>query len=78
MGGSKNGSKRNLPSNLIVLCHNFNTLIESDAKAAQRARAFGYKLESWQDPLMCPVWDALAGRWVLFDNDYGSIVLVTD
>ena len=72
MGGAGANSKRNKPSNLLVLCSAFNGLIESDPDAAQEARARGYKLESWQDPLMQPVWDSLRSKWLFLDDSYGS------
>jgi hypothetical protein len=72
MGGAGIASKRNKPSNLIVLCHNFNSLIESDAKSAEIARLNGWKLSSWQDPLLVPVWDSVRSVWVLLDDDFRS------
>lgn len=71
-GGSGANSKRNQPSNLVVLCSDYNQRMESDADTAQQARARGYKLESWQDPQMVPVWDAVRSKWMFLDNQYGS------
>jgi hypothetical protein len=72
MGGAGKHSKRNKPSNLIVLCSAFNGLIESDAESALKALQGGYKLESWQDPLLVPVWDSVRSVWVLLDDDFRS------
>lgn len=71
MGGSK---KRDVPSNLIVLCSAQNTAIESNAAAAKVAKQFGWKLESWQAPLAQPVYDMVSGVWYLLDDSYGRIV----
>lgn len=76
MGGAGIASKRNRSSNLIVLCHNFNSLIESDANAAQEARARGWKLQSWQDPLFEPVWDSVHSMWLSLDDQFGSVALL--
>lgn len=71
MGGSK---KRDVPSNLVVLCSAQNTAIESNVAAAKLAKEFGWKLESWQDPIAEPIYDAMSGVWYLLDNSYGRIV----
>lgn len=66
MGGSK---LRNGKSNLLVFCSLANGLIESDANLAQEARAYGWKLPSWVDPLYEPAYDVFSGSWYLLDND---------
>lgn len=71
-GGAGIHSKRNQPSNVVVMCSAFNTLMESDADAAQEAVARGWKLRSFEDPTMRPVWDAMRCRWMFLDNQYGS------
>ena len=76
MGGAGTASKRNKPSNLIVLCSAFNGLIESDADAAQEAGARGWKLQSWQDPLFEPVWDSVHSMWLSLDDEFGSVALL--
>lgn len=76
MGGAGTASKRNQPSNLVVLCSAFNQAIEQDADAAQLAVSRGYKLRSWQDPLFVPVWDAVHGLWLSLDDAYGSVALL--
>ena len=73
MGGSK---KRDGTANLVILCSQFNGLIESNAQAAAMAKRYGWKLESWQDPLEIPVTDLCSGVAYLLDNDYGRTVLV--
>lgn len=72
MGGSK---LRDQPSNFVLLCSLFNGLIESDAHWAQVAKRRGWKLESWQDTLKEPVFDAMSGTWFMFDDDYGRVVV---
>jgi hypothetical protein len=76
MGGAGKGSNRHLPSNLIVLCHNFNSLIESDAEAAREARARGWKLQSWQNPSVEPVWSQVKSEWLRLDDKFGFVALL--
>lgn len=68
MGGAPDLDR---PSNLIILCSWFNGLIERNVEAARYARAMGWKLRSWDDPLAVPYFDALAGAWWLPDDDGG-------
>jgi hypothetical protein len=63
---------RNRPSNIITICSYYNQLIESNADAAQEALARGWRLASWQDPLMVPVWYAHRNRWMFLDDNFGS------
>lgn len=72
MGGSK---ARDVPSNIVVLCSLLNGQIESDARYAATARRYGWKLDSWDDPLEVPVYDTLKGEWHLLDNEYGYKVV---
>jgi hypothetical protein len=73
MGGSK---ERDVPSNIVLLCSEFNGLIESDAHAADRARMFGWKLSTWEDPKSALVFDFMAGESFLLDDGWGrSLVL---
>lgn len=73
MGGSAAGS---IPSNVIVLCSKFNQQIESDARAAQLAISFGWKLEQYQDPEDMPVYDYAAHQWFYLTNDYQRVTAV--
>lgn len=68
MGGSK---LRERPSNVVAFCSLTNGLIESDAQMAQDARWFGWKLETWEDPLETPIYDRSTGHWYLLDDSYG-------
>lgn len=72
MGGSKLLDR---PSNLVVLCSRLNSLIESDHRWAQVARDYGWKLERWQIPEECPVFDARAGVWLVLDNSFGIVTI---
>lgn len=67
MGGSK---VRDVPSNIVVLCSDFNSRIESNYVAAAKAKRMGWKLESWQDPKQEPVWDCISGEWYVLADDY--------
>jgi len=60
MGGSK---ARHEPSNIIVMCSTVNGLMESDPIVATMAREFGWKLESWQNPVEVPVFHATESKW---------------
>jgi len=66
-GGSK---KSEVASNVVILCSLFNGLIESDAKAAGMAKRYGWKLSRYDNPAESPVYDLVAGKWFLLDNNY--------
>lgn len=75
MGGSKS---LNRASNLIVLCSDMNSRIESDADVAESAKRNGWKLERWQEPLLEPVWYATEGRWYLLDDFHERSVYLSE
>jgi hypothetical protein len=68
MGGSK---KRDNPANIILVCSILNGLMESDSKWASTARQWGFKLDSWQDPLKVPVLRVTSGEWFRLTDSYG-------
>jgi hypothetical protein len=67
MGGSK---KRDVPSNIIVLCSELNSLIESNAHYARAALDKGWKLSTHANPEDSPVYDANLGAWFLLTDDF--------
>lgn len=67
MGGSK---ARDVPSNIITICQGFNSLMESDADAAQLAIANGWKLRAGDDPQRVTVYDSTDGLSYLLDNEF--------
>lgn len=67
MGGSK---VRDVPSNIIVFCSDFNDKVESNYVAAAKAKRLGWKLESWQVPAETPVWDNTTWEWYVLADDY--------
>ena len=67
MGGSK---VRDVPSNVIVICSAFNTVMESDPVAASLARSYGWKLRAGDDPLLVPVFGP--GGWFFLDNKFNK------
>lgn len=71
MGGSK---IRDVPSNIISMCHDMNNRMESDPHAAAVAREYGWKLSTSSDPKRMPFWHAVRGQWLLIDNDFGIVV----
>lgn len=75
MGGSKLLDR---PSNIIVLCSDLNSRIESDAEVADYARQNGWKIDRWQDPDFEPVWYATEGRWYLLDDFYERSAYLSD
>jgi len=72
MGGSKTRGED--PANVIVLCSEINTKLESDSRCAALGRSYGWKLNSWSNPASCPVYDAYTGVWWVLDSDYGKQV----
>jgi hypothetical protein len=75
MGGSK---LRDGSENLIVLCSEMNGLIESDSRAAELAKKYGWKLESWEKPLEIPVHDLVSGVAYLLNNSFGRKVMLLE
>lgn len=71
MGGSK---VLDIPANIIVFDSVRNGLIESDPQWAEQARNYGWKLESWQDPLTSPVFEVMTATWWMLDNEFGRRV----
>jgi 5-methylcytosine-specific restriction endonuclease McrA len=59
MGGSK---LLDVYENLIRVCSEYNSRMESDSPVADQAREHGHKLESWQD-VSEPVFDRCDGEW---------------
>jgi hypothetical protein len=74
MGGSKILDR---PANLIVLCSEMNSLIESNWFHRELAIQYGWKLERWQSPEDCPVFDSRLWQWFKLDNDYNRVPVET-
>lgn len=72
MGGSK---KRDVPSNIVVLCSELNDQIERLVFYRDLALNFGWKLNTWQDPKETPVYDMQKKQWFLLNDDFGRIVI---
>lgn len=69
MGGSK---VRDVPSNIIVMCSYWNGAMESDARAAEVARKYGWKLSGHDTPKDRDVYYPAEGVWYRLDDDYGK------
>lgn len=69
MGGSK---LRDNPSNILLVCAELNGAMEQQSEVAEDARRFGWKLESWQDPLVIPIYDAVTGFLYRLKDDYSK------
>lgn len=64
MGGSKIAD--NL-QNVILVCQEYNGLMESDANVANQARDLGHKLSKFLSTSE-PVFDNFSKRWYLLDT----------
>lgn len=69
MGGSK---LRDTPSNILLVCAELNGAMEGQSKVAEDAKRFGWKLESWEDPLVIPIYDAVTGFLYRLKDDYSK------
>lgn len=65
MGGSK---LIDIYENLIRVCSDYNSRMESEAHSAEEAREYGHKLASWQD-FSEPVYDRCDGEWYQLNPD---------
>jgi hypothetical protein len=74
-GGAGRKSTLNNASNLIVFCAEANSLIESDAGWADRARFFGWKLSRWADPSLTPVYDLPNAVYCIIGDDWSRVEL---
>lgn len=70
MGGSKLLDR---PANLMVLCSEMNSLIESNDFMSTLAKHYGWKLERWQVPEETPIFDTRLWKWFLLDNEYNRV-----
>jgi len=61
MGGSK---LLDTADNLMMVCANYNQLMEGDWRVARNARAWGHKLAVWEDTSR-PVFHVGEGWWIL-------------
>jgi hypothetical protein len=57
--------------NLILVCQNYNFLMEADAEVAKQAREFGHKLRSWDD-FGVSLFDRVTGTWYVLDLEGGK------
>lgn len=65
MGGSK---LLDHYTNLLRVCQDYNSRMESSEVAANDARGFGHKLSSWQD-FSEPIYDECDGNWYILKDD---------
>jgi len=68
MGGS---AARSVASNVVVMCSWMNSAMESDARVADMGREYGWKLRSFENPLLVPVFYQSMNVWVLLNDVYG-------
>ena len=69
MGGSK---LLDNPSNILLVCAFLNGAMEQQSEVAIDAKRFGWRLESWQDPEVVPVYDAITGFLYRLKDDYSK------
>jgi hypothetical protein len=67
MGGSK---LLNNPSNILLVCAELNNAMESHSLTAADAKVYGWKLSSWDDPLVVPYYDSITGFAFRLKDDY--------
>jgi 5-methylcytosine-specific restriction endonuclease McrA len=65
MGGSK---LIDTVQNLIRVCNDYNSKMESDPQTAAEAREFGHKLQSWRE-MSDPVFDTPNLTWYKLTED---------
>lgn len=70
MGGSK---ERDTPSNILLLCAEANTRLESDWRFASFGRKMGWKVSTFGDPKLQPVYHAGLDQWRVLDDAWGFI-----
>lgn len=58
--------------NLLLVCANYNGLMESDAVVARDAREFGHKLSNWNE-FSDPVFDQFDLSWWILTEDGSKI-----
>jgi hypothetical protein len=75
MGGVGKDSPLNKPSNLLLICSELNTAIESNKWAHDRAIEMGWKVSKWDDPKTIPVFDECTGTWYLLNDDWTRLVV---
>ena len=65
MGGSK---LLDHFTNLVMVCQEWNSAMESHSMAAEDARRWGHKLQSWED-FSEPLLDRCTGEWYQLHDD---------
>ena len=69
MGGDKTKGKiADRPSNLLTICPEFNSLMESDLDALRLAKDKGWKLRMGEMSTHTPVWRFDGTWWILGDT----------
>ena len=66
MGGDKGAERW---SNGIILCATYNSLLEQDAREAERARRMGWKCSKWDKTAEVPFWHAPTQGWRIILDD---------
>jgi hypothetical protein len=65
MGGRKS---LDVPANLILVCADYNWLMEADSKVLVRSLALRHKIRQ-TDSLFEPVFDNVTHQWFVLDNE---------
>ncbi len=77
MGGDKTRAKTaDRPSNLLTICPQFNSLMESDVNALRMAKEKGWKLRLGELSTHTPVYNFDGTWWYL--TDHGTKFEITD
>jgi hypothetical protein len=72
MGGSK---IRDTAANIVVMCSEFNGLMESDEAYANIGRLYGWKLRPWETASETPLWHRPTGTWRTIADDFTFVTL---
>jgi len=77
MGGDKTKQKvADRPSNLLTICPEYNSLMESDVNVVREARERGWKLRMGENPSLTPVYRFDGTWWTL--TDLGKMFIVAE
>lgn len=75
-GGSKNPEINDI-QNLMLVCWQWNGLIEAHYQSAEAARLWGHKIAQWQQ-YDVPVFDRYALTWYVLDKEGNKGEVIVD
>lgn len=75
-GGSKNPEINEI-QNLMLVCWQWNGLIEAHYQSAEQSRLWGHKIASWQE-FTVPVFDSYTSTWYVLEKDGSKREVIID